>query len=123
MDNESFLNIAVLVLILIIVIICIVRCCLSIRNGDLVPQELILIQRKTLRDFFSEKDSTLYDIIDCNGLVEKNICSICLEEIQDLECRLKCGHGFHLECIRDWAYTHQNNNCPQCRILILEVEI
>ena len=48
-------------------------------------------------------------------------CSICLELIGDVECRLKCGHGYHYNCIKEWAHTQRNNNCPQCRSILIEV--
>ena len=34
-------------------------------------------------------------------------CSICLEPIGENECRLNCGHGYHYQCIREWAYVNR----------------
>ena len=41
-----------------------------------------------------------------------NTCIICLEEIKKAK-RLKCGHIFHLNCLRRWL--EQNVQCPTCR--------
>ena len=50
-------------------------------------------------------------------------CSICLDEIGETECKLKCGHGYHFNCIRQWAYVERKNSCPQCREAIIEINI
>jgi hypothetical protein len=47
-------------------------------------------------------------------------CIICMEKIEKRECRLNCGHGYHYNCIKEWAYDRQNNTCPQCRESIIE---
>ncbi|CAN1138131.1 Probable E3 ubiquitin-protein ligase HIP1 [Linum perenne] len=42
-------------------------------------------------------------------------CSICQEEFegdQDLG-KLECGHGFHIQCIKQWLAN--KNNCPVCK--------
>jgi hypothetical protein len=39
-------------------------------------------------------------------------CIICLEEITQAK-KLKCGHIFHLNCLRRWL--EQNVQCPTCR--------
>jgi len=39
-------------------------------------------------------------------------CIICLEEIKKAK-KLKCGHSFHLNCLRRWL--EQNVVCPTCR--------
>ena len=39
-------------------------------------------------------------------------CIICLEEIKQAK-KLKCGHIFHLNCLRRWL--EQNIQCPTCR--------
>lgn len=41
-----------------------------------------------------------------------NTCIICLEDIKQAK-RLKCGHIFHLNCLRRWLET--NVQCPTCR--------
>lgn len=40
-------------------------------------------------------------------------CSICLEEIKDNMCKLKCGHCFCVDCFSNLART--SNNCALCR--------
>ena len=47
-------------------------------------------------------------------------CIICMEKIGEEECLLNCGHGYHYECIKEWAYTRGNNSCPQCRGAIID---
>jgi hypothetical protein len=43
------------------------------------------------------------------------ICAICLEIIGDTKCELVCKHGYHFDCIQEWAFLKKNNNCPECR--------
>jgi E3 ubiquitin-protein ligase synoviolin len=43
-------------------------------------------------------------------------CIICLEEMH-LAKRLRCGHIFHLSCLRRWI--EQNVKCPTCRSQIV----
>ena len=40
-------------------------------------------------------------------------CSICLEEIEDNMCKLKCGHQFCVECFSN--LTRTSNRCALCR--------
>ncbi|CAL1381649.1 unnamed protein product [Linum trigynum] len=57
-----------------------------------------------------------------NGLSSHNIkvtlekkCSVCQEEYEgdDEVGKLECGHGFHIQCIKQWlAY---KNKCPVCK--------
>ncbi len=49
-------------------------------------------------------------------MVDKKLCSICMEE--DIGCfeTLKCNHEFHLRCINKWFKSH--NTCPLCRTVI-----
>lgn len=49
-------------------------------------------------------------------------CSICLNEICDEKgsgvknsIKLKCGHYFHLSCIKDWNFVSKKSICPYCR--------
>lgn len=62
-----------------------------------------------------------YEIIE-NFDSEKE-CTICLDPIGEIECKLNCGHSYHFECIKEWAYYRNNNNCPQCRGSIVDVEV
>jgi hypothetical protein len=42
-------------------------------------------------------------------------CSICLDDVQDIEStsKLSCGHHFHTNCIRQCL--ERSNKCPLCR--------
>lgn len=45
---------------------------------------------------------------------EENVCSICLDEFNDEDpiAETSCGHGYHLQCIMQWAQRSQE--CPLC---------
>lgn len=45
---------------------------------------------------------------------EENVCSICLDEFSDEDpaAETQCGHGYHLQCIMQWAQRSQE--CPLC---------
>lgn len=45
---------------------------------------------------------------------EENVCSICLDEFCDDDpiSETQCGHGYHLQCIMQWAQRSQE--CPLC---------
>ena len=45
---------------------------------------------------------------------EENVCSICLDEFSsdDPIAETQCGHGYHLQCIMQWAQRSQE--CPLC---------
>ena len=129
MVDTSLLVVSVFVIILLLSFtICCISLCYKIgtRNEIVVginQGNFIVIER----DIEFNYDYTLdtipkpYDIVQ-NEDPEK-ICSICLEEIGETECKLKCGHGFHFNCIREWAYVKRKNNCPECRGVIVEVEV
>lgn len=44
-------------------------------------------------------------------------CSICLSDLSNEDCTLKCGHIYHTECIGKWIETASvnSNECPMCR--------
>jgi hypothetical protein len=42
-------------------------------------------------------------------------CSICYSPFEEKVCRMKCGHEFHLNCIKSWVEKGQGKNCPLCR--------
>ena len=48
-------------------------------------------------------------------------CAICLEEKEGFIAHLSCGHSYHYDCIKEWAYDRGNNNCPQCRGAIIDI--
>lgn len=45
---------------------------------------------------------------------EENVCSICLDEFtdEDPSAETRCGHGYHLQCIMQWA--QRSRECPLC---------
>jgi len=45
---------------------------------------------------------------------EENVCSICLDEFTDDDpaAETQCGHGYHLQCIMQWA--QRSHDCPLC---------
>ena len=44
-------------------------------------------------------------------------CSICINQIQEGEEILNCGHTFHFSCIQRWL--RNNNTCPMCRSQVI----
>jgi hypothetical protein len=59
-----------------------------------------------------------YEMVD--NIDSDKECIICMDKIGDQECKLNCGHSYHYECIKEWAYTRGNNSCPQCRGAIID---
>ena len=59
-----------------------------------------------------------YEMVD--NIDSDKECIICMDKIDGQECRLNCGHGYHYDCIKEWAYDRQNNSCPQCRGAIID---
>ena len=57
---------------------------------------------------------------------ECNECSICMDALTDKEIiKLRCGHFFHPECIKDWrrGSMESNTKCPLYRASFTENEI
>ena len=69
-------------------------------NGDGMPN----MKHKYIRDMYHEY---LYQEIPAFE------CSICLENIKDNTCKLKCGHRFCVDCFSNLART--SNKCALCR--------
>ncbi|XP_022903566.2 putative leucine-rich repeat-containing protein DDB_G0290503 [Onthophagus taurus] len=53
---------------------------------------------------------------DKNTQSEINACPICLDQIEQNEMPLSCGHLFHNNCIMEWL--RNNGSCPICRVTI-----
>ena len=68
-----------------------------------IQSRQLINKLKRLPDVDAEKDQL-------QGI--DNTCIICLEEIKQAK-KLKCGHIFHLNCLRRWLET--NVQCPTCR--------
>ena len=50
---------------------------------------------------------------------DDNDCPVCMMTLNELKVlRLRCGHKFHSECIRDW--NRSKHSCPVCRTSIYE---
>ena len=49
----------------------------------------------------------------------ENECSICLEQLNDEVCVLKCKHEFHYDCLTMWVLTCKKKKnkilCPLCK--------
>lgn len=43
----------------------------------------------------------------------KNVCSICLEEVDFYSSKTNCNHYYHNLCLQEWL--NRNQNCPNCR--------
>lgn len=51
--------------------------------------------------------------------MEKDLCSICLEDIDSNYVNLKCKHKFHLNCYIEMAMKNPEYlSCPNCRTKI-----
>lgn len=47
--------------------------------------------------------------------VRPQLCLICQKNVQSHDLQpMSCNHVMHIECIRFWAITNQNNSCPFC---------
>lgn len=50
---------------------------------------------------------------------EENLCSICLDTLQEensIETLELCSHSFHIECLQKWFL--RQANCPLCRVSV-----
>jgi hypothetical protein len=43
----------------------------------------------------------------------EEICSVCLEGENYVNCETNCSHHFHVDCLSRWI--SRNNSCPMCR--------
>lgn len=48
---------------------------------------------------------------------DENICSICIDSIDEKFYKTKCNHKFHFSCLENWL--KKSNQCPNCRETIL----
>ena len=64
--------------------------------------------------------------VSCGDIVVKKCdsdydkCSICLNPLKTNIEKLRCRHSFHIDCIRTWKFSHNENNnkCPICRAFL-----
>ncbi|KAK8487357.1 hypothetical protein V6N11_021429 [Hibiscus sabdariffa] len=61
------------------------------------------------------KGSMKNDVAPNEPMHVDNKCSVCQEEYEGDEemGKLCCGHGFHIQCIKQWLL--QKNACPVCK--------
>ena len=64
----------------------------------------------------NEDQHFIYTNLDGKENDKNNICSICIEKIEDKEiiCELNCNHQFHESCIKTYLDKY-NHKCPICR--------
>ena len=62
-----------------------------------------------------ELNVTSDDIVNVNVVPEEGDqqCVICIEDIEEDETELPCGHVFHTKCLFEWLM--QQDTCPVCR--------
>eukprot|EP01065_Artemidia_motanka_P010939 TRINITY_DN1588_c0_g1_i2.p1 TRINITY_DN1588_c0_g1~~TRINITY_DN1588_c0_g1_i2.p1 ORF type:complete len:381 (+),score=57.11 TRINITY_DN1588_c0_g1_i2:52-1194(+) len=54
--------------------------------------------------------------LKAEGFGEGDLCGVCLDDLSENKVgivQLRCGHGFHRDCIEQWL--KRKNNCPICR--------
>jgi hypothetical protein len=49
----------------------------------------------------------------------KEICSVCLDNENCVDCKTSCSHNFHARCLSQWV--KKNNSCPMCRGTITSI--
>ena len=50
---------------------------------------------------------------EVDGEMDKDVCTICLEDIEEDKIRLPCDHVYHGNCIQQWL--RKKRTCPICR--------
>ncbi|EEF42175.1 E3 ubiquitin-protein ligase MBR2-like [Ricinus communis] len=80
----------------------------EIRNFGMVPTAPKSRKLKCVK--MSETETTAYE-----GSKEgkSQICTVCLEELEDFAAAMPCGHLFHGACIHKWL--ENSHYCPLCR--------
>lgn len=49
-----------------------------------------------------------------NEIKSETECPICLEKNETPQIKVKCGHAFHSECLKEW-FSKDKLTCPYCR--------
>jgi hypothetical protein len=57
---------------------------------------------------------------ESNIIIEADVCSICLEKLENSIHETECKDSFHISCISQWI--NQRQTCPICRMHISPVE-
>jgi hypothetical protein len=55
----------------------------------------------------------IYNNIELN--INKDLCSICLEPLNENIHKMNCNHDFHASCLISWLTSGNSNTCPLCR--------
>ena len=78
-----------------------------VQNNSLTENVIIALTDEE----FDKIEEIKYEDID-----DQNKCNICLDTFEESSkiLKLKCGHIFHYDCIKNWLQNH-NNKCPVCR--------
>eukprot|EP00438_Fugacium_kawagutii_P007109 Skav222882 [mRNA] locus=scaffold1102:118141:118440:- [translate_table: standard] len=82
----------------------------------LLSRQLGPQQREVLRSSLElqRRKAVVEDMLqDVHGVEEPCSCAICLEEKQEEEAQLPCGHRFHKACVKKWLTSHYLR-CPLC---------
>ena len=90
-------------------------------NRIILSRNIHTLRHYVVTDYFIQEEIEKPFTIEKNNDPEK-MCIICMEDMGETECKLKCGHSYHLGCIREWAYVQRQNSCPQCRESILKID-
>ena len=59
-----------------------------------------------------------YSTVSRNNVPGTGECSICLTSTNKPRCTTKCGHVFHISCLKTWL--NSNHTCPICRDQLIE---
>jgi hypothetical protein len=51
--------------------------------------------------------------VNVEEVEHKEICSVCLDDENCVDCKTSCSHNFHASCLSQWI--KRNNSCPMCR--------
>ena len=87
-------------------------------EGQRMSIEAINFTQQIINGEMEDQEPTDHEIISSyltNSDEFIETCSICLDDISNIEStsKLSCGHHFHTNCIR--LCLERNNKCPLCR--------
>ena len=90
-------------------------------NGMISRENIPIIVERILRNSTIEHISAEETIIDSLDVIsedseDQNVCSICIDILEDEVEVMDCTHKYHKECIEEWMM--QNPVCPECRAYI-----
>lgn len=138
-NRDLFLGItigSVGLLIIVIIIACIYRFYRNKANNNIIviPDKNRIIQNPSLKQKINEYKKEINHLFETELIptkyYKKNIindcykCTICLEEFKEnksIVVTTKCGHTFHLKCLKNWAFKKfPSPRCPNCNHPILE---